>query len=331
MLRHKEYLGLYGHKERKFSPNESFDNEACIKRELLPYFDSAFLQCNELGERIDIELSEANELSENTVQKVYAQCLKNRLIRPLLSEGHKLTQSFQLLTRLKQFTGIEPSEGLVQKAYKEVSTKQGFINDLEKLIEFTGIEPLECTIQAEYENCVEEVSANSVKHIYELNKITGVELFLSEFAVQNIYKNIIEKALSEVMSIGAFRDRYLPSKYSIKLLEKLTGVKPSEDIIQKSYRDCINVGAIRKCVLLKDATGIKPLLPEELVQKGYAMWAKDPFYTYLAINNFKDIEELIGIKPPEEIIQEAYTKFRQEGKSMHFKKLCEITGVDPLI
>lgn len=146
---------------------------------------------------------------------------------------------------------------------------------------------------------------------------------------------------------------------SIKRLQEVTGIKPQEDIVQKTYLS--HLWSVNSLEELEEVTGIKPKIPEKRVQEKYTHmlnynnWDADDLkvlqkltgaipkipekkvqerYAYMigvqgGVDEMKEVWEITGIKPYESTIQKRYAKLAERGQGVNLKELYEATEIKP--
>ena len=143
---------------------------------------------------------------------------------------------------------------------------------------------------------------------------------------------------TEEQVIGAIQAKYnsyvqegsMDSLLDFQRLKEATGVKPvlEESVVQDSYRENMGYGLhLRK---LHETTGIKPTLPEEEVQAKYLESIKSS--KGRMDSDFKTLMDLTGVKPelPEDVVTECYAALsKRESDLSDFGRLRELTGVQP--
>jgi len=119
----------------------------------------------------------------------------------------------------------------------------------------------------------------------------------------------------------------------LKLLKKMTGTEPPEDLVQEKYDRFARNFRVYYLLELKKITGIEPNLSREAVREGYSKLFREGAH-WRNINGWvkilKDIQEATGIKPLKESIQEAYSSLIVHRGFKEVKELREATGIEPL-
>ena len=112
----------------------------------------------------------------------------------------------------------------------------------------------------------------------------------------------------------------------LKVLEDITGVKPSEEIVQEGIREYVVNGWMIFLESLIEKTGIQPQLSEDIVQRSYTNLVVNGRIDYL-----KRLMEITGIEPklPEKVVQKGYRTILDGIEEWGLKELKEITGIQP--
>jgi len=222
---------------------------------------------------------------------------------------------------------LSPIQENTDKAYYLI--RCGKFNGLKELIkenQRAGLPELhlEKLVQGPYLNMLmSEDTEKLTNYLREFQEATGIKPTLSEETVQEEYSSLCKRRGLKSFEKLYKRSGIKPSEEtvqrtyaifyaknysgSIKLLQKITGIKFDllnlpEQAVQEAYKELLphlNRGGIREVKKLYDTTGIKPTLSEETVQ-----WAYSYLYRYVKCADF-DIEmlqKITGIKPSEDLI-----------------------------
>ena len=218
---------------------------------------------------------------------------------------------------LRESTGIEPSGEVVQNSY-EKTLQEGYRPDLRNVGSFinaTGIEmdaSLEGLVQKRYKSLI--LPDSDTYQI--LREATGIEP--SEDVVL-----VVQKRYKEMLQEG-----YLPNLRNLDALIKATGVGIKallEDDVQEAYNRYVK-GDCRYCyTMLKELSGMKPELSEDVVQEGFKICVDEGVFKLWNLL-IKDT----GLGPSEDVIQhvqEKYEKYlRGKDKSIGdmVRSLCDL-------
>ncbi len=259
-------------------------------------------------------------LKEVNVEKIkpYVQSLYEMLIK----EG-RINEAREL----KEWSRIGPNEDVMQKGY-EALFKKGWIDKARKLKEWSGIGPnkenlylyLKKKISRLEELISKDASKEEIVHrgysalikygmiwdILMLYEWSGIEPIFTETAVQESYKALIVDG-----RIDEARE-----------LEKLYGIKPSEDVVQKGYNTLFINGWINEARKLKEWSGIGP--SEDVVQIGY-----EALFINGWINKACELEGWSRIRPNEDVVQFGYEVLFGNGWINDAYELKEWSGIGP--
>ena len=129
----------------------------------------------------------------------------------------------------------------------------------------------------------------------------------------------LEDVLEYAESLGFDREevsRRIQKKYAVYLEEEnfvklrelydATGIKPSDDIVQKKYVAYIKEGRVDDSITFHSITRLKPNLSEDVVQEAYAACAREGRLPLL-----RDFQELTGIKPnlSDDVLKKEYASY----------------------
>lgn len=269
------------------------------------------------------------DISENLIQNIYEIFLKEdrfhnleELIRvtgahpkeSLIQEFYKKyidEEKEDALSNLQKITEIPFSEDMIQDRYSDY-VKKGRLYSLENLEETTKIKP-SLSQEAVQEGYDKFTRWGAMDQIEKLQKRTGVKPSFSEEAVQEGYAYLIERGFEEIKN-----------KINIRELKEVTGISPSEDMVQKFYSDYFANRKIEEIIAIERETRVKPNLPNNLIQEHYIDYAQ-----YGMFGTLGRLEKATGIKMSEEAIQECYANCVKIGGLEGIKTLQKRTGVKP--
>jgi hypothetical protein len=156
----------------------------------------------------------------------------------------------------------------------------------------------------------------------------------------DVYKKSAFKQLHEITGIDPsekiVQDAYVHflrtgNVHWFGVLEEMTGIrpKPPEDEVQKAYAKNLIKGTLLNLEALRDWTGIEPRFSEDVVQDAYSECLRLPWQSY-SEEQFKAILELGGIAPSEDTVQKAFAHHLAGGDIFGTAdKLRELTGIEP--
>lgn len=190
----------------------------------------------------------------------------------------------------------------------------GEVQKIRQLQQDTSIQPPEDAVQQLYGVLLEKVQANisphaNTTHLDDMERLfdeTGIQAHVSGESVQGAYEKIL-------------RTSYGPN--GVNILERTTGVKPSEEMVQNAYVHLLEGHHIERFVSLAKATGIK--LPED--------YAREIFLNLMNSHSDKlgSFVEVSGVKPSENDVSDQYLKYASIGRLDSAKRLREATGMTP--
>ncbi|MCH8003131.1 MAG: hypothetical protein IH934_00735 [Nanoarchaeota archaeon] len=193
-------------------------------------------------------------------------------------------------------------------------SNKGEVQKIRQLQQDTGIQPPEDAVQQLYGFLLEKVQANISPHanttnldnIERLFEETGVQAHVNEESVQRAYEKIISTS-------------YGPN--GVDTLLRITGVKPSEEMVQNAYVHLLEGHHIERFVSLARATGIK--LPED--------YAREIFLNLMNSHSDKlgSVIEVSGVKLSENDVSDQYFQYASIGRLDSAKRLREATGMTP--
>jgi predicted Ser/Thr protein kinase len=194
----------------------------------------------------------------------------------------------------------------LQKNYRTLIGEKK-LQDVKQLMERTHTDPLEYLVQIGYRTYLDEDVPDRVKLFYflklyditavmpenvTLRRICEIALHLdSLLMIETLIKRLhLEPALFKEIQAPvhkAFRDLLHVGQFNqIARLMTLTGITPSEDIIQRAYRTYLLEGRFISLMGLREHTGINP---DKKVTSEVLKWYFAN-YTMLRQLNFADIE-----------------------------------------
>ncbi len=199
---------------------------------------------------------------------------------------------------LRESTGIDPSGEVVQNSYEKV-LQEGYLPNLRKLGSFikdTGIEmdaSLECLVQKRYKSLI--LPDSDTYQI--LREATGIEP--SEDVVQ-----VVQERYKEMLEYG-----YLPNLSKLDALIKATGVGIEallEDDVQKAYNRYVKGYCLYCYKMLKELSGMKPELSEDVVQEGFKICVDERGFELWNL-----LENDTGLGPSENVIQYVQERYKK--------------------
>lgn len=225
----------------KVAESENISRKSFIEKVQKRYAD--YLNTEKLGEYELLQEILGIKPSEEIVQACYTNYVDNG--------------NLFLIKRLQGLTGIRPSltEDVVQRGYITFIRKywkMGFWGCTDNLSYqlppiINGVKLLEEAVQEMYTLCIEQGEVRTVTQLMQIEFqeiINGIKPVFSEGFIQKCYADCIKKGKYEYSGLQD--------------LQKLTGIKPSEEIVQSAYVDYIKKGELDNLRELQKLTGIEP-------------------------------------------------------------------------
>lgn len=236
------------------------------------------------------------------------------------------------LEKLKELTGIEPKvpKNIVLELFRE-EIKSETLYVLKDVLKFTGIKIPEKEVQEAY-NYLHNEGYLGRGRISDLIKITGIEPKIIKKKVKEVKKETKEDIQKK--HIKFFKNNKF---YEMERLEKETGVKPKlpENIVQDRYSIAIESEHYPTLEEIEKLTGIK--ISEDIVQNRYRKiiekeWFSDNLDKYKKLRKLREATS-IELNVPENIVQQDYIKCIKMGPPfrglLNLKELQELTGIEP--
>lgn len=255
------------------------------------------------------EIGIKSELSEEFIQERYTDCIKEghigrledifketRIIpsEEIIQEGYSCFLKdckIPSFSRLIDASKVKPvvSDDQYQEAYNTLF-KENNMYKMEELKKASGITVKipEDVVQEKY---LSNFKREHMPNVSNLLEATGIKPDISEDCIQEKYAQNLEdrdfmnmKDIQDVLGIKPnFSNEMIQQKYSDYLssgnpynktgcvynLKEITGINPSEDLVQKCYEDSFVNGDILVVKNLKGITKINPELPEDAIKEGY--------------------------------------------------------------
>ena len=158
------------------------------------------------------------EPSDDVVQEAYARRFEemphNISYSGILSREQLATEELKELKLLQRMTGIKPSDDVVQEAYAHHAF-YGVMNFEPEmfglLLRFTGIKPSDDIVQEAYARLL--IEENDLKYFLKLERMHRFDI------------------------LGSTSVKF----DEFKLLRDATGIKPSDDVVQKAYTGYLEI------------------------------------------------------------------------------------------
>lgn len=245
---------------------------------------------------------------------------------------------------IMEVTGMKPTfrEEWVQQAYADALKEDVFRGRIACIREISGIKPLiqEKAVQAKYRQIARDKERDYLLYWKDLHEVTGIVPNLSNQFTQNLLaKHLREEDYPRARELHNLSSvPYPPSVVSelyvsmlekghygsMKRLEFLTNVVPTEQVLWKHFVSLVGQGNYRQANRFKKDFGVQRRLTTEQTHQMYQHFPKN-FY----IGDVKDIIELGSDAPSKERIEQWYFYLFERGDIKEFDKLEKITGIVP--
>jgi uncharacterized protein YneF (UPF0154 family) len=214
---------------------------------------------------------------------------------------------------LHNLTGIPVSRKTVQKAIDHRFKSKNILGDggyFRTIKAATGMDlkPTPNLVQKVYKDCLikEPLTGQSLYFWEYIAKSTGIKP--NEKLAQSAYRYFLGKK----------------DTFSLMRFVEFLGIKPEEEIVQKTYINLSNYNG-EEFKKLEELTGIKP--SEEIVHHTYSEIVKRKDFIW--DSHFKSLFQQTGIMPSEELVQESYKVCIQKGNLNDFNELYEAFKIEP--
>ncbi len=263
------------------------------------------------------------ELSEKSVLEGYA-----RLMALGTSHVATLTTAFDVLKNLRRETRVPIPETLVRGAYLSHMVQKTYLltDAIKELHEISGVPPSvpEKAMQATYAWLLKSKSYIGGYNIHMAKELRKLT---------GISPQLDETLIQEAYHIAAtsrYRNRLSPDVCAIDYLKDMTGIKPCipEKVVNQALRHLVaRVDCMGIAKKLSELTGVELKINKADVQREYRHlveigWIRD---------GLKTLQEDTGIelKLDEEFVQRMYAAYVETGQARSLKELQEVTGIAP--
>ena len=233
-------------------------------------------------------------LNEEQVRSAYIKAFQKGVCASIIS-------SFQRLS------GVKPKipEHLVQEKYAEYFSREYPMSLLKEIKEVTGVVPVldPIKVKERFRTLLEREDMRSAS---ELKNVLDVDF--PEDVISDLYVSMVEN--------GRFG--------SLDRLMNATRITPKWELLENKYRAFLDEHDFAGARMLKKNFGVCLKLNESEVQAIYKSFSGAP-----SMYEIKDVIELTGVSPEEDIVQRWYVSLIGGGSFDRLNEFRDFTGIKP--
>jgi Ca2+-binding EF-hand superfamily protein len=211
-------------------------------------------------------------------------------------------------------------KAIIQKGFDDIQPEMGYhiyLDDLERCVEATGV-----VLDPDYMNSVfsKLVSVKAVGYIGQMAKIMDVKPELSKRKEREAYKIALRS-----LPYGNKANGTLDLNELVNFMAA-TETKPPEDLMQKTYKECVDFTVPNYEMLIKLIEKTEMLPKTRTLNKAFRFLVFDR-YEHIA-EELPRLMELTGENPLKKDVLAAYRSLMKGGHYETLKKLKEVTDVE---
>ena len=210
------------------------------------------------------------------------------------------------------------NEKAIQRKYGAIIDQEddcaSGISKLEGLIELTGIEPSDELLKGTYLTALEKfLTVVERADLSRFSKRHNISRLISEGEIQDIYGRFLEEG----------------SIHRVEDIVEITGVVPEfdEEQVQRAYTKSFQQEVCAGHILrFQRFSGIKPRIPEHLVQEKYREYFSKGFSQRYPLSALRELKEVTGVVPVFDPV-EVQDRFRTLLETRRFGEAIELKGI----
>ncbi len=221
-------------------------------------------------------------------------------------------------------------------------TNEGFIDLIDPKIIMPYFETLYDSLSKDIEKTKSPATKSQIAYrvihlVTKSQSLPGGPIFPKEDTMQKIYRSLLELSTPHLLL------EHHELLYEVRVLATVTGVAPSNEVLQEAYENYIAGGRLDCVKKLKEIFKMEP--SHKALQKGYKKYLestyenssriyKDPDREKELKETLKSFVELLGAGPGDRTMHHLYEKFLAEPTDLEYKVkltkyLIGVSGVAP--